>query len=258
MLLVALNSPELDILGITTTYGNTGQEVTYRKAHELLELTGRLDIPVLRGAEADDPLGKETEASRFIRRMAAEYPGEVSVLAVGPMTNVATAIHNSPETATNLERVISMGGNIRGIGVGTTQCWSDLNYGSDIASAGIFLESPTDLTIISIQVSERFYVSRTRYQRLITETRYRDYLSENTRLWYYLRRRFFVLWDLVALACLVHPEWFEPNEIDINYVVAAGGEPKLEEVRSAGFARVNVPYFQEDQLPFWEWFFSRI
>jgi purine nucleosidase len=259
MLLVALNSPELEILGITTIYGNASQDVSYEKARELVDLSERQDVPVFRGAEKGDTVGTATEASEFIIRMAEKYPGEVTVLAVGPMTNVATAISASPTLAHNLKNVISMGGNVSAANVASTQCWSDLNYGSDKEAAGLFLETVADLTVVSIQTSERFYISRTRYRRLIAESEYSDYLERNTRFWYWIRRRVFVVWDLVALACVVHPEWFETNHVSIDYYTTITGEPRiLETSTSQPIVSVNIPEFQEDQGPLWDWFFSRI
>jgi inosine-uridine nucleoside N-ribohydrolase len=258
MLLVALNSPEIDILGITTTYGNGSEEVAYRKAKELVTLAGREDVPVLRGAASGDA-ERPTEASRFIAAMAEAHPDEVTVLAVGPMTNVAAALRQTPETAQHLKEVISMGGHVSAANVARTQCWSDLNYGSDKEAAGVFLESMDELTVVSIQLSERFYISPSRYQRLITETVHADYLHRNTRLWYWLRRRAFVVWDLVALACLIHPEWFARNDVAVDYSTTMMGEPQLQVSPPAGrLASVNIPEYDSDQTEFWDWVFSRL
>lgn len=257
MLIMALNSPKLDILGITTTFGNASQEVSYRKARELVELTGRTDVPVFRGANKGDPAGAVTDASRFIVDMARQYPGEVTVLAVGPVTNVATALRTAPETASMLKQVISMGGNVSAANVANTQCWSDLNYGSDEEAAGVFLETMEQLTVISIQLSERFYISPQRYERLITETAYADYFRENTRMWYWLRSRAFIVWDLVALAALVYPEWFEARPVSIDYVSTMATGPKLRPALGDSYI-VNIPTFRGDKTYFWNWVFSRL
>lgn len=258
MILAALNSPEIDILGITTTYGNAPEKTAYEKAKELRLLAGRTDVPVLHGATSArdrDP----TEASRFIATMASEYPGEVTVLAVGPVTNVATALRHSPNTAPNLREIVSMGGNVSAANVANEQCWSDLNYGSDKEAAGVFLESMDDLTVVSIQVSERFYISPSRYERLTQETEYADYFARTTRLWYWLRRRAFVVWDLVALACIVHPEWFQSNDVGIDYGTTLTGEPTLKASgRIPDVVTVNIPKYAGDQTRFWDWVFTRL
>ena len=159
MLIVALNSPELEILGITTTYGNASEEVAYEKTLELLELVRRTDVPIYRGAEGARSDDGGTEASRFITRMAHTHPGDVTVLAVGPVTNVATSLRNDPATGVMLKEIISMGGNVSAANVANSQCWSDLNYGSDVEAAGVFLDATDRLTVVSIQLSEQFIIS---------------------------------------------------------------------------------------------------
>lgn len=259
MLIMALNSPKLDVLGITTTFGNASQEVSYRKAKELVALTGRTDVPVFRGAESGDPEGTMTEASRFIIDMARTYPHEVTVLAVGPVTNVSTAIQRAPETVTMLKQVISMGGNVSAANVAHTQCWSDLNYGSDEESAGFFLETMEALTVISIQVSERFYISPQRYDRLIRDTQYAEYFRESTRMWYWLRSRAFIVWDIVALAALEYPEWFVRRPVAIDYVSTMATGPKLRPTEHPDEQYlVNIPLYRGDQRDFWDWVFTRL
>ena len=260
MLLVALNSPELEILGITTTYGNTSEEVAYEKTLELLELAGRSEVPVFRGAARSDPEGMVTEASRFITETARAYPNEVTLLAVGPLTNVATAFLSDPLGTRRLKEIVSMGGNVSAANVAASQCWTDLNYGSNREAAGVVLDSLDHLTIVSIQLSERFYISRTRYNRLITETHHSDYLAEKTRFWYWLHQRTFVVWDLVALACLIHPEWFLKNEVSVNYVSSVAGSPRIvvEPPGVSNFVSINVPDFNGHQEVFWDWVFERL
>lgn len=259
MLIVALNSPELEVLGITTTFGNGSEEISYEKANEIIDLTGRHDVPVLRGADAGDPQWRETEASRFIIDMAYRYPGEVTVLAVGPVTNVATALKHAPEIGAKLKEVVSMGGNVSAADIANTQCYTDLNYGSDMESAGLFLESVPNLTVVSIQTSERFFISPSRYERLTSETEYADYLSRTTRFWYWLQRRVFIVWDLVALACLVNPDWFEPVEATIDYVITPTGNPRLVQPHAPGSRpTVNIPEFRTDLDQFWDWVFARL
>lgn len=259
MLIVALNSPEIEVLGITTTFGNGSEEISYEKANEIIELTGRHDVPVLRGADAGDPQWRETAASRFIIDMAYKYPGEVSVLAAGPVTNVATALKHAPEIGAKLKEVVSMGGNVSAADIANTQCYTDLNYGSDMDAAGLFLESVPNLTVVSIQTSERFFISPSRYRRLTSETEYADYLSRTTRFWYWLQRRVFVVWDLVALACLVNPDWFEPVEATIDYVITPTGNPRLVQPHAAETRpTVNIPEFRSDQDAFWDWVFARL
>lgn len=152
-----------------------------------------------------------------------------------------------------------MGGNVSSADVAHMQCYTDLNYGSDKESAGLLLENVKNLTVVSIQTSERFYIGPGRYDRLTTETEHADWLYRNTRFWYWLRGRAFVVWDLVTLACLIHPEWFESRQARINYVISGTGDPRILPASvPQEHATVNIPEHRADVEIFWEWAFARM
>ena len=68
-----------------------------------------------------------------------------------------------------------------------------------------------------------------------------------------------MVWDLVALACLIHPEWFLPNHVSINYVTSAKGAPRIIETAELNtLASVNIPEFEGAQDVFWNWVFERL
>jgi inosine-uridine nucleoside N-ribohydrolase len=108
-----LNSPEVEIVGVTTTYGNSSSDRTWRDAKRLLARAGRPDIPVLKGAGwTSRDLNRETEASRFIAETVREQPGELTVLTLGPLTNLATAMKKSPGLLSNASELVMMGGRL--------------------------------------------------------------------------------------------------------------------------------------------------
>ena len=152
-LALALRSPELRLLGITTAYGDT--ELRARLVDRFLDAVGRSDIPVAVGAatphdnvftqaayaqqrilppvdrctmqllsvsqipvpkrEQDqyDACGKDRhDAIGFILRSARAHPGEITLIAIGPLNNIETAIKRDPETFRKLKRVVMMGGSI--------------------------------------------------------------------------------------------------------------------------------------------------
>jgi inosine-uridine nucleoside N-ribohydrolase len=113
---MALNSPELEILSITATCGNVKQHRAYAKAAETLEQAGRADIPLHSGARGPESLGRATPASRLIVDTIRACPGEVTILALGPLTNVATAIHSDPQLIELTKEVVSIGGTITALG----------------------------------------------------------------------------------------------------------------------------------------------
>ena len=125
---LALRSPELKILGVTTTFGNT--ELRARLVDRYLAAIGRRDIPVFAGpaTKTDNVMTQAAYAKRgperkfgdgvdFILREAREHPGEITLIGIGPLSTVRSAIERDPATFRKLKRVVIMGGSIfRGYG----------------------------------------------------------------------------------------------------------------------------------------------
>jgi len=122
---LALRSPELEILGFSTTFGDT--ETRARLLDRLLGETGRSDIPVAAGnptqvnnfftqrryaegghfARASHPI-----AADFILDQIRRYPGQITLVAIGPLVNVGALIDQDAATFGKLRRVVLMGGAI--------------------------------------------------------------------------------------------------------------------------------------------------
>src|SRR5262249_35109029 len=88
-ILALLADPAVEVLGLTITFGNVSLQRGVRKAREIVARAGRKDLPVLAGAQGPFDLDRDTEATAFLREVARQRPGEVRVLAIGPVTNVA-------------------------------------------------------------------------------------------------------------------------------------------------------------------------
>src|SRR5450755_4203320 len=138
-LLLAMRSPELKIEAITPVAGNVPLEFTLANALRLVEIAGRTDVPVAAGAShplvrrlvtadyvhGNNGLGgvefpqpkikpvSET-AVEIIRRLVRSSPGEISIVAVGPLTNVATALRSDPDLAGMIRSIVLMGGSLSG------------------------------------------------------------------------------------------------------------------------------------------------
>jgi inosine-uridine nucleoside N-ribohydrolase len=132
---LALRSPELQILGITTTFGDT--EMRAKLLDRLLGEAGRAEIPVAAGpptppktaftqlryaqgghfAKASHP-----DAVNFLLDEIRRNPGEITLVAIGPLVNVGAAIEKDPGTFRNLKRIVMMGGSIR-------RGYGDVGYG---------------------------------------------------------------------------------------------------------------------------------
>jgi inosine-uridine nucleoside N-ribohydrolase len=119
----ALRSPELQILGITTAYGDT--ELRAKLVDRYLAAVGRSDIPVAAGVStAHDnvftqaayarqaPGRKHADAVTFLLDQIRAHPGQITLIAIGPLFNIRAAIKRDPATFHQLKRVVLMGGSV--------------------------------------------------------------------------------------------------------------------------------------------------
>lgn len=175
-LLLLAASPEVELRAITVTHGNTSQEKCLRNALQLVELAGIQDVPVIRGAT--EPLVKElsvaeethgdgglgyavlppstvvahaTRAHDVIIQEIEKNPGEITILAVGPMTNVALALLKKPSIAGKVKRIIAMGGAIHYPGNATPQ--SEYNVYCDPEAFDIVVKAGIDFTLVPLDVT---------------------------------------------------------------------------------------------------------
>jgi purine nucleosidase len=135
-ILLALKSPELAVVGLTTIFGNVYTPLATENALRLVEFAGRPDIPVAPGAELPlivpleavaefvhgrDGLGNvnlpppqgraiDRPAAQFIVEMVMSHPGEITLIPIGPLTNLALAVALEPRLAENVAEVVIMGG----------------------------------------------------------------------------------------------------------------------------------------------------
>ncbi len=138
---LALRSPELEILGISTTFGDT--EARARIVDRMLGEAGRTDIPVAVGTpthttnvmnqrrygEGGHFAGASHPAAvDFIFDQIRRYPGQITLIAIGPLMNVGALIDKDPETFLKLKRVVMMGGSIE---CGYGESWFCTAHGPD-------------------------------------------------------------------------------------------------------------------------------
>ncbi|MCO6006936.1 nucleoside hydrolase [Actinoallomurus purpureus] len=181
-ILLALGSPEVDLIGVTTVAGNTSLANTTDNALRILELAGRTDIPVAAGASralireaprtaeyvhGSDGLGGlplpapsvppvASHAVTFLAERLLSTPKPVTVAAIGPLTNIALLVATHPEAAARIGRLVVMGGAARGGNVAPTaefNIWSDPEAAHRVFSAGL------PLTMIGLDVTDRSVIT---------------------------------------------------------------------------------------------------
>ena len=111
-LFLMLNNSKFEIEGITTVFGNTPVRVGYPLMKKYLKMAGRTDIPNKMGAASKKDLGKLNNASKLLIEKVKEHPKELTLLTLGPLTNIATALRHYPEFFDDLKKIVMMGGTL--------------------------------------------------------------------------------------------------------------------------------------------------
>lgn len=222
--LYVLGNPErAQLLGFTCTYGNGTVAQVYSASRQLLDEVGLASLPLKRGAEAgEDP---RSEAARFIVEMAEQYPGEVSVLAIGSTTNLYGAWLLDPQIFQKLKSCVLMGGITEPLYTHGVHC-PELNFSIHAkASAAVFTHG-SNLSIITgnhcLPVSylpkEEFWQEMDVAHRPVSAyvAKKCGYRFENRKAVYGEEGSY--CWDAVAAAYLLYPELFEdqPTACDIS------------------------------------------
>jgi len=176
-LLLAMRSPELKIEGITAVAGNVPLDLTLPNALRMVEIAGRTDIPVAAGAKGplvrrlvtaayahgENGLGGavfpepkikpvSAPAAEFIRATARGHPGELTLITVGPLTNVATALKMDSELAGMIRSIVMMGGSLSG---GNITPAAEFNVYVDPEAARIVFQSGIPVTMVGLDVTRK-------------------------------------------------------------------------------------------------------
>src|SRR5450432_73329 len=176
-LLLAMRSPELKIEGITPVAGNVPLQLGLPNALRMVEISGRTDIPVAAGAKVplvrrlvtatyahgENGLGGAVfpepkltpialPAAEFIRQTVRKYPGEVTLLTIGPLTNIATALNADPGLASLVQGLVMMGGSLSG---GNITPAAEFNIYVDPEAARIVFQSGIPITMVGLDVTRK-------------------------------------------------------------------------------------------------------
>ena len=174
---LALRSPELKVEAITAVSGNVPLDLTLPNALRLAEIAGRTDIPITGGASVplvrrlitaryvhgNNGLGgvdfppptlkpvAET-ATQLISRIVRANPGEITIVAIGPLTNIGTLLRSDPEIARLIPQIVIMGGSLSG---GNITPAAEFNLYVDPEAARIVFDSGIPLTMVGLDVTEK-------------------------------------------------------------------------------------------------------
>lgn len=250
-ILLALASPELEVLGITCVAGNVPLELTRKNALMICELAGRTDIPVFAGAARPlvrklvtaeyvhgktglngpvlpDPTMKlqDQNAVDFIVETIRSRPiGSVTLCPIGPLTNIALALIRAPEIAPRIREIVLMGGACFE-GGNTTPCaefniFVDPHAAKTVFSSGIpLVVHPLDMTHKALTTSKRVEKIRGLNNRVATAAAEMIQFFER-----FDERKYGTdggpLHDPNVIACLLKPELYRGRDVNVEIEAAS-------------------------------------
>lgn len=254
-ILLALASPELSVEGLSVVHGNCSLNQATINALSILELAHAAHIPVARGCELPlvqpSLLAPETHGnsglgyaqlpepgtrpivqhgSDFLIEKILAAPGEISLVAIGPLTNIALAIRQEPRLIEAVKELIVMGGAIRY--EGNTTALAEFNTYVDPHAAHIVYHSGMPMTLVPLDVTYQCILTRNDVQRMRqVDSPITRFVEDATRFYMEFHDEFqsidgCVINDPLALALTFAPELCTyrqmPVDVDISGGIAMG------------------------------------
>jgi inosine-uridine nucleoside N-ribohydrolase len=242
-LLLALASPEVELIGVTTVSGNQTLEKTTTNALRVLELVGRDDVPVSAGA--DRPLKRDLfvaayvhgesglegpelppargqpisdDAPDFIAERVSMSSEPVTLVPTGPLTNVATFLERHQDAAQELERIVLMGG---AIAEGNVTPAAEFNIWADPEAAATVFRSGVDVTMIGLDVTHKALMTPAHGQRLREAGRTGTFVAELLEFYSRFHREVYnfpgsPIHDAVAVAHVLDPGLVETKRRNVE------------------------------------------
>lgn len=236
---VALNSPELDVLGLTTVFGNAITSTCTENALRLLEIAKRTEVPVAEGAhlplngnlrgaasfvhgengqgnvELKPPANKtlEIDAVTFLKNQIEVHPNDITLVPVGPLTNIANLLTNHPGIDSKIKEIVLMGGNAQSPGNATPT--AEANILNDPEAADIVFSAQCEITMVGLDVTNNVFMSEEQVNKLGSfENEKSKHISKINPFYFNFLKEFFQdngmpIHDSSAVTYLVHPEYFE-------------------------------------------------
>jgi purine nucleosidase len=250
-ILLALASPEISLEGLSVVHGNSSTEQGTINALSVLELAQASHIPVYRGCElplvqpsllapethGDQGIGyaklpaplnqsKNQKGSDYLIEKIMSSPGEITLVCIGPLTNLALAIRQEPRIVKNVKEVFIMGGAIRH--EGNTTPLAEFNTYVDPHAAHIVFHSGMPITLTPLDVTYQCIFLKDDLNRLLKiESPITKFISDATRFYMefhdeYQKIEGCVINDPLTMALTFMPELCDYQELYVDVDLSGG------------------------------------
>ena len=280
-ILMALAWPGLELAGITTVGGNVPVSRGTRNALALLEYAGQQGVPVAQGAarpcrgrfgysyqfhglsgiprRLPEPKTRpvHVSATEFLATKLRDDPGQITLVALGPLTNLANLLDQHPTALGSAASLVVMGGAVNSRGNVTSH--AEFNFYSDPVAADAVLSSGVTLTLIDLEAGRKTFMTREAAEGLKSKSLVGRLTAQLLSNWFHRdsQRERFDLYDPLALAVALQPELiatrrvrlevetFDPSRMGETRIIAEGGPVAVaKDVDGRGFFGLLKDLFQ--------------
>lgn len=219
-LIQAFNSPELSVRGVSVVFGNAPFEKAWPIGREIVSRFGPAGLGCYPGAARSDQLGEETEASRALAQALRKE--KLTILALGPVTNVATLVRNHPELSDRIDAIVAVAGRRPGqhFSAGSKQAapFRDFNFELDAPGFQVLLDSKIPIVLAPWEVSSKVWIRQADLERLSIASEGARYLVKPATDWLNMWiERFgtdgYNPFDTLAVGYVTSPELIEWEEL---------------------------------------------
>ena len=249
--------PEIELLGLTTIFGNVSVDQSTANAGYLLDLLGKKEIPIAKGASVplkqtphsfpefvhgkngfgDIPVqypadfkAHELSAADFIVDQINQYPGEITLVPIGPLTNIALALQKDPSIAHKVKQVVIMGG--AAFVEGNVSPAAEANLWNDADAGQIVFSAPWNIVMVGLDVTYQTTMPPEGMERIKAASpkvggflydicaHYADFYRNSAGF------DSFLLHDPATVMYVTNPELFTTQQGQIDVVVGAAGYGK--------------------------------
>lgn len=250
-ILFACSHPDLELVGLTSIFGNVTIDVATRNALVLTELAGA-NVPVAEGAgtplvQTPRPVAAEVHgaegfghvpaitpdgtphgqtAAEFICDTVMAHPGEIVLCPIGPLTNLAAALDLNPQIAGKVKSVTIMGGSVWAGGNATPH--AEANIWQDPHAAETVLAAPWPVTLVGLDVTHKVICTNTQFSDLAKSApKHGGFLNDISQFYFKFHDEvdgFYgcYMHDPSAVISILHPELFTTTDHPVK--VEVGGE----------------------------------
>lgn len=179
---------------VTTVDGNSNVRRVTELTTNLLGVLRQTDVPVVPGADEQ----VNPAAAEIVARVMSE-PGELTIVAIGPLTNIAHALQLEPQVATSVHEIVVMGG----VFLDPARS-AEYNFKCDPDAAQVVLDSGAPLRLVGLDVTEQVHLTRADADRLAEHGRFGRFAADHTLGWI-AERDSCALHDPLAVAVVTRP-----------------------------------------------------